>query len=125
VRRGTATELECYDYLSFYRLYDQAQLLQAYLDAYLVTKNQKYLDTATDVAKYITAPPMQSSAGGFFSSEDADSLYRSTDKEKREGAFYVWTTKELQNVLGDRDGDVLAKYFNVQENGNVPPENGK
>jgi uncharacterized protein YyaL (SSP411 family) len=70
-------------------------------------------------------PPMQFSKGGFFSSEDADSLYRPTQKEKREGAFYVWATNEFQSVLGDRDGDVLAKYYNVQENGNVQPENGK
>jgi uncharacterized protein YyaL (SSP411 family) len=64
-----------------------------------------------------------SSAGGFFSSEDADSLYRPTQKEKREGAFYVWTTKEFHDVLGDRDGDALVKFYNVQENGNVQPEN--
>jgi uncharacterized protein YyaL (SSP411 family) len=94
-----------------------------YLDAYLISDDQSYLDTALDIAKYLTTPPMQSSIGGFFSSEDADSLYRLTQKEKREGAFYVWTTKEFQSVLGDRDGDVLAKYYNVQENGNVQPEN--
>jgi uncharacterized protein YyaL (SSP411 family) len=68
---------------------------------------------------------MQSPAGGFFSAEDADSLYRSTDSEKREGAFYVWTMKEFQAVLGDRDAGILAKYYNVQENGNVEPENGE
>lgn len=68
---------------------------------------------------------MQSPTGGFFSAEDADSLYRSTDSEKREGAFYVWTMKEFQTVLGDRDAGILAKYYNVQENGNVEPENGE
>jgi uncharacterized protein YyaL (SSP411 family) len=109
--------------LIFLRLYDQAQLLQVYLDAYLTSDDKSYLDTATDIARYLTTPPLQSSAGGFFSSEDADSLYRPTHKEKREGAFYVWTTKEFQDVLGDRDGDALAKFYNVQENGNVQPEN--
>lgn len=65
---------------------------------------------------------MHSPSGGFFTAEDADSLYRATDKEKREGAFYVWTLKEFQSILGDRDAGVLAKYYNVGEHGNVEPE---
>lgn len=65
---------------------------------------------------------MHAEAGGFFSAEDADSMYRSSDKEKREGAFYVWTLKEFQDVLGDRDADILARYYNVQDEGNVDPE---
>jgi uncharacterized protein YyaL (SSP411 family) len=111
------------------RLYDQSQLLQVYLDAYLIAKDGpygvKYLNVVHDIATYLTTPPMQSTSGGFFSAEDADSLYRSTDGEKREGAFYVWTMKEFQTVLGDRDAEILAKYYNVQENGNVEPENGE
>lgn len=108
--------------LIFERLYDQAQLLQVYLDAYLITKDTQFLEIVHDIATYLTSPPMASPTGGFFSAEDADSLYRPTDKEKREGAFYVWTLKELQTVLGERDAGVLAKYYNVQENGNVEPE---
>lgn len=65
---------------------------------------------------------MQAPNGGFFSAEDADSLYRPNDKEKREGAFYVWTRKELQSILGERDAEVIAKYYNIRENGNVSPE---
>jgi len=65
---------------------------------------------------------MHSSTGGFFSAEDADSLYRSADKEKREGAFYVWTLKEFQTVLGDRDADILARFYGVKDEGNVSPE---
>lgn len=44
------------------------------------------------------------------------------DKEKREGAFYVWTLKEFQTILGDRDADILARYYNVKDEGNVSPE---
>jgi len=105
-----------------HRLYDQAQLLPVYLDAYLISKDTEMLDAVYDIATYLTTPPMHSSTGGFFSAEDADSFYRPTDKEKREGAFYVWTLKEFQSILGERDAEVLAKYYNVQENGNVSPE---
>ncbi|KAF2731396.1 hypothetical protein EJ04DRAFT_443046 [Polyplosphaeria fusca] len=103
-------------------LYDQAQLLHVYLDAYLLTKEPDFLSAVHDIATYLTTPPMHSSTGGFFSAEDADSLYRSADKEKREGAFYVWTLKEFQSILGDRDADIVARYYNVKDEGNVSPE---
>jgi uncharacterized protein YyaL (SSP411 family) len=103
-------------------LYDQAQLLPVYLDAYLATKRSDLLNAVHDIATYLTSPPMHAESGGFFSSEDADSLYRSSDKEKREGAFYVWTLKEFQEILGDRDAEILARYYNVRDEGNVAPE---
>lgn len=104
------------------RLYDQAQLLPVYLDAYLQTKDPELLSAIHDIATYLNTPPLRSSSGGFFSAEDADSLYRPADKEKREGAFYVWTLKEFQTILGDRDADILARYYNVKDEGNVSPE---
>jgi uncharacterized protein YyaL (SSP411 family) len=103
-------------------LYDQAQLLTVYLDAYLATKKPDLLEAVHDIATYLTTQPMHAQSGGFFSSEDADSLYRPSDKEKREGAFYVWTLKEFQEILGDRDAEVLARYYNVKDEGNVAPE---
>ncbi|KAF1844515.1 uncharacterized protein K460DRAFT_365473 [Cucurbitaria berberidis CBS 394.84] len=103
-------------------LYDQTQLLPVYLDAYLVTKSPEHLAAVHDIATYLTSAPMQAVHGGFFSSEDADSLYRPNDKEKREGAFYVWTLNELQDILGDRDAEILARYYNVKDEGNVAPE---
>ena len=105
------------------RLYDQAQLLSVYLDAYLVTENPEMLESVYDIATYINSPPMASNSGGFFSSEDADSYYRPNDAEKREGAFYVWTRKEFQSIFGERDAEVLARFYNVRDGGNVSPEN--
>jgi len=103
-------------------LYDQSQLLPAYLDAYRLTKNPLLLEMVHDIATYLTTPPLAAPAGGFFSAEDADSLYRPSDKEKREGAFYVWTLKDLQQILGDRDAQVLARFYKVLDAGNVAPE---
>jgi uncharacterized protein YyaL (SSP411 family) len=103
-------------------LYDQVQLLPAYLDAYLLTQDKELLDATVDIVTYLTSPPLAREGGGFYSSEDADSYYRSTDTEKREGAFYVWGLKELATVLGDHEADVCARYWNVLENGNVKPE---
>lgn len=112
----------CRALLTFGRLYDQAQLLPVYLDAYLASKQPELLEAAHDIATYLITPPLHSTTGGFFSAEDADSLYRPNDKEKREGAFYVWTLKEFQEILGERDAEILAKYYNVHDEGNVSPE---
>ncbi|KAI9699390.1 MAG: hypothetical protein M1836_003001 [Candelina mexicana] len=104
-------------------LYDQAQLLNVYLDAYLATKDPEMLSVVHDIATYLTTPPLASSSGGYFSAEDADSLYRPTDTDKREGAFYVWTRKEFETILGERAAEVCAKHWDVRRHGNVSPEN--
>ena len=38
-----------------------------------------------------------------------------------EGAFYVWTKREFDDILGE-DAEIAARYWNVKENGNVKPQ---
>ena len=103
-------------------LYDNAQLLHIYLDAFLLSRDAELLGVVYDIASYLTTT-LAHSAGGFYSSEDADSLYRRGDSEKREGAFYVWTKREFENVLGSQAEPILSAFFNVSSHGNVEPEN--
>ncbi|OJJ49857.1 hypothetical protein ASPZODRAFT_128410 [Penicilliopsis zonata CBS 506.65] len=103
-------------------LYDQAQLLSVYIDAFRLTHHPELLGAVYDLITYLTSAPIQSSTGGFYSSEDADSLPNPTDTEKREGAFYVWTMKEFTQVLGQRDAGVCARHWGVLPDGNVSPE---
>ncbi|KAH0416908.1 PR-1-like protein, partial [Aureobasidium melanogenum] len=101
-------------------LYDNAQLLPLYLDAWLITKNPLFLETVHDIATYLTSPPIQSPTGGFHASEDADSAPSASEKEHKEGAFYVWSHSEFYKALGDEKlAEMLAKYWNVKPNGNV------
>jgi uncharacterized protein YyaL (SSP411 family) len=104
-------------------LYDQAQLLDVYLDAFLVSKDPEMLGAVYDIAKYLITPPMAAPHGGFYSSEDADSYPSHADKEKKEGAYYVWTLKDFRTVLGERDGDVCARFYGVSATGSVAPGN--
>jgi uncharacterized protein YyaL (SSP411 family) len=68
----------------------------------------------------LTSPPIQSSTGGFHASEDADSAPSASDKEHKEGAFYVWSHSEFYKALNDKDlANMLAKYWDVRLNGNV------
>ena len=104
-------------------LYDQAQLLNVYLDAFLVARCPEMLGAICDIVTYLTSPPMAAPNGGFYSAEDADSHPSHTDPEKHEGAYYVWTLKQFKSVLGDRDGDICARFYGVRSHGNVTPGN--
>ncbi len=89
-------------------LYDNAQLLQAYSEAYTLTKNEEYRRLIEQTVDYIEEE-MLSSEGAFYSALDADS-------EGEEGKFYVWKKDELQEILGDQF-DLASKYYNVNEKG--------
>ncbi|HJY19850.1 MAG TPA: thioredoxin domain-containing protein, partial [Chthoniobacterales bacterium] len=102
-------------------LYDQAQLALAYLDAFQITKDKQYESVARDILDYV-ARDMTSKEGGFFSAEDADSPVVGIDAPSHktaEGAFYVWTKKEIDDVLGDL-AEVFDFHYGVQAHGNAP-----
>jgi uncharacterized protein YyaL (SSP411 family) len=103
-------------------LYDNAQLLHAYLDGFLLSNDAELLGVVYDISTYLTTA-LSHPEGGFYSSEDADSFYKPGDTEKREGAFYVWTKREFANVLGPLSEPIMSAFFNVSSHGNVAPEN--
>jgi len=120
-------------------LYDQAQLAVAYLDAFRITKDKQYESVARDILDYV-ARDMTSKDGGFFSAEDADSsvpvaavydgrgeaaretgtgAHGAAQQKMAEGAFYIWTKKEVDDALGD-SAEVFDFYYGVQPQGNAP-----
>ncbi len=119
-------------------LYDQAQLVEAYLIAYQITGRKEFANTARDILDYVLRD-MTSPDGGFYSAEDADSSIRAGFKEKAEGAFYVWTANEIEEVLGkdsgtgilpvndsqhrqDADATIFSYIYGVEANGNTSGE---
>jgi uncharacterized protein YyaL (SSP411 family) len=111
-------------------LYDQAQLAVAYLDAFVVARASSPRDhrqdadatlfesVARDILDYV-AGDMTSKGGGFFSAEDADSLLEHGKPEHAEGAFYVWTQKEIDAALGN-EAEIFDYHYGVQAHGNAP-----
>ena len=91
-------------------LYDQAILVQAYLDAYQATEDSYYSTVVDEILEYVLRD-MTSPEGGFYSAEDADS-------EGEEGKFYVWNVKELDEILGSEDSEFYQKVFNIRKGGN-------
>jgi len=95
-------------------LYDQALLTTAYTEAYQVTGTELYRDTAEKTLEYVLRD-LQAPEGGFYSAEDADS-------EEGEGVFYQWTTEEIYDVLGEEDGNLAVRMYQLQEDGNFREE---
>jgi uncharacterized protein YyaL (SSP411 family) len=99
-------------------LYDQAQLLDAYLDAYQITGKKEFADVARQVGDYVLRD-MRDSAGGFYSAEDADSDDPYEPGKHGEGAFYLWTEKDIVRTLGAQDANVFNFCYGVEFDGNV------
>jgi uncharacterized protein YyaL (SSP411 family) len=95
-------------------LYDQALLARTYLEAFLVTGEERHAVTARDIFRYVLRD-LTSPAGAFFSAEDADS-------EGEEGKFYVWTLAELGAVLGEEDARLFAEVYGATKPGNYVDE---
>jgi uncharacterized protein YyaL (SSP411 family) len=90
-------------------LYDNAQLLSIYAEAYSLTRNKLYSDRITQTVSWLERE-MLSSEGGFFSALDADS-------EGIEGKFYIWTSSELKEILAE-DFEWFSKLYDISEAGN-------
>jgi uncharacterized protein YyaL (SSP411 family) len=105
-------------------LYDNAQLLRAYVHWVRLGGDAVYpageaADVATRTADWMIAALGVDGAGhveAFASSLDADTV---VEGKHHEGASYLWTPAELQEVLGPEDGDAAARLMNVRAEGTV------
>jgi uncharacterized protein YyaL (SSP411 family) len=100
-------------------LYDNAQLLSVYSEAYSLLQGienaangevaalfqQIVEETVAFVQRELTG-----TEGNFYSALDADS-------EGIEGKFYIWTKEELED-LGLADLDLFKKYYQITDEGN-------
>lgn len=89
-------------------LYDNAQLISLYSQAYKQNPNELYKQIVYETVEFV-ARELTNPQGGFYSALDADS-------EGVEGKFYIWQKDELQSLLGD-DFLILADYYCVNETG--------
>jgi hypothetical protein len=99
-------------------LYDQAQLATAYLETYQKTRDPFYARVARETCDYVLRD-LTDPEGGFYSAEDADSPLPGDREREGEGAFYVWTKREIDGVLGN-DSGLFCFAYGVEEEGNVP-----
>ncbi|MFZ0936783.1 MAG: thioredoxin domain-containing protein, partial [Bryobacteraceae bacterium] len=100
-------------------LYDQAQLATTYLEAFQITGDHSFAQTARRIFDYVLRD-MTSPEGGFYSAEDADSAISPEEPAvKGEGAFYIWSADEIRQVVPAPAAEWFAYRYGVAEGGNV------
>ncbi len=90
-------------------LYDNAQLLSLYSEAYAITKEESFKNVVYETTEWLQREMMHPE-GGFYSALDADS-------EGIEGKFYTWTYDELKEVLSS-DVSIVQDYYQATPEGN-------
>ena len=94
-------------------LYDNAQLISLYIEAYQCTKFDSFKQVAVQSIDWVFNE-MTSPEGLFYSALDADS-------EGVEGKFYIWNKEEFDSIVGE-DAALVAEYYNVTSEGNWEEE---
>ena len=96
-------------------LYDNALLSRLYLEAYQLDPQPLYARVVEEILDYVVRE-MLNPQGGFYSTQDADS-------EGHEGKFFIWTPKEIGEILGEEEGKVFCRYYDVTAQGNFEGAN--
>ena len=104
-------------------LYDQGQLVLAYLEAAQASGEGFYAAVAEDTLAYVQRE-MTDVEGGFYSAEDADSIPPEAaghaGAHKMEGAFYIWADDEIASIVGDADAPIVRARLGIEPGGNAP-----
>ena len=96
-------------------LYDNALLSTLYSELFSITSNPNYSNVLHKILRYVQRE-MTSSEGAFYSSQDADS-------EGEEGKYYVWSYKELKEVIEHDVFEIFTDRFGVTQGGNFEGKN--
>jgi uncharacterized protein YyaL (SSP411 family) len=100
-------------------LYDQGELVRAFLAGYQATGEQRYADVARETLSFVERE-LTHDEGGFFATLAAESdVPQGRDVEEHEGAFYVWTPGEVDAAVDDEDdAELLGRRYGITESGN-------
>jgi len=96
-------------------LYDNALLSTLYSELFSITSNPNYSKVIDKILRYVQRE-MTSNEGAFYSSQDADS-------EGEEGKYYVWSYKELKEILEHEVFQIFTDRFGVTQGGNFEGKN--
>lgn len=99
-------------------LYDQALLIGIYAEGYAQKPELLYAETVEQTVSYLNTR-CRSPEGGYYSAEDADSPLPGDPTKHAEGAFYVWSWKQLQAALKPEQLKKAEGLLGVTEAGNT------
>jgi uncharacterized protein YyaL (SSP411 family) len=91
----------------------------SYLEAFQITQDETLARAARRTLDYVMRD-MTAPGGGFYSAEDADSASDQTNpNQKSEGAFYIWSLREVIELLGEERAQRFARRYGMEPEGNV------
>jgi uncharacterized protein YyaL (SSP411 family) len=96
-------------------LYDNAQLIRLYLDAWRLSHEPRFRRVVEETLSYIRREMVHPN-GGFYTAQDADS-------EGHEGKYFVWTPTEVKEILGLELGEIFCRVYDITEGGNFEGKN--
>ncbi len=99
-------------------LSDQAQLATAYCEAWQVTGDPLFQDVARRILGYVLRE-LTHAEGGFFTAADAESLVTHGNAKRAEGAYYLWTSSEIDETLDPDEARIFDFHYGVRVAGNV------
>jgi uncharacterized protein len=101
-------------------LYDQAQLAISYIEAFQITGEPEFAETARRTLDYVLRD-LRAPGGpsAFFCAEDADSPDPEHPERKSEGAFYIWRDDEIARLLEAPVADWFRYRYGFRASGNV------
>jgi len=99
-------------------LYDQGLMTNTLVDTSIKLKQKSFHVPLRQTLDFVLES-MQNKQGGFFSAYDADSTRPDNPNEHGEGAYYVWSKKELEKLLTNEQQTLFFSYYNIQREGNV------
>lgn len=92
-------------------LYDNAQLLGIYAQAFKITKNNWYKEIVLETGTWLAETLLDPGSGGFFTAVDADS-------DGKEGLYYVWDVAEIKKTLSHEEFTAIKKYYHLDQKEN-------
>ena len=103
-------------------LYNQALMIMAYAEFYLIDPEPRYRDIIYQTFEFVRQE-MRSPQGGYYSALDADSILLDktggVTSKRAEGAYYLWREKDIKALLEDDEFAFIKQYFHLQAEGNI------
>ncbi|MEG4216211.1 thioredoxin domain-containing protein [Microcoleus sp. Pol14C6] len=104
-------------------LYDNGQIVEYLANLWSAGIQEPAFETAIAGTVEWLKREMTAPTGYFYAAQDADSFNTSEEFEPEEGAFYVWTYAELEELLTAEELTEIKAQFTVSRSGNFEGQN--
>ncbi|MEG4054418.1 MULTISPECIES: thioredoxin domain-containing protein [unclassified Microcoleus] len=104
-------------------LYDNGQIVEYLANLWSAGIQEPALETAIAGTVEWLKREMIAPTGYFYAAQDADSFNTSEEFEPEEGAFYVWSYAELEQLLTAEELAEIKAQFTVSRSGNFEGKN--